>query len=80
MKFKYIGKAGVRIVKQYRWEARNGFIQDVEEPELIENLLTYPTGEFMQLDDDGVDVKPDAEPLLPAAKTKPRKGKRSKKL
>ena len=76
MKFKYIGKAGVRIVRQYRWEARNDFVQDVEEPELIEDLQTYPTGEFMQLDDDGAEVKPDVEPLLPAAKA--RKGKRSK--
>lgn len=77
MKFKYIGKAGVRIVRQYRWEARNDFTQDVKEPELIENLLTYPTGEFMQLDDDGAEVKPDAEPLLPAAKA--RKGKKRSK-
>ena len=75
MKFKYVGKAGVRIIDPYRWEYKNDFVQDVQEPELIENLLSYPTSEFVQLDDDGNEIAADKEPLIPAAK-RPRKGKK----
>lgn len=51
MRFKYIG-FGVREIGEYRWDGTNDFTQDIQEPELIENLLTYPDGSFVALDDD----------------------------
>ena len=52
MKFQYVGASNVRIIGKYRWDKGNKFVQDVKEPELIENLLTYPDGSFVEVVDE----------------------------
>jgi len=47
MKIRYTGTAGVRIVEPYRWDESNGYVQDVTDPEILEDLLTYPRPEFV---------------------------------
>lgn len=46
MNIRYVGQSTVRIIGPYIWNKKNEYIQDVEEPELIANLLTYPTPDF----------------------------------
>jgi len=46
MKIKYTGLSGVRVIGEVVWNAGNGFVAEVSDPELVANLLTYPTGEF----------------------------------
>lgn len=46
MKIRYVGTSDVRIIGEYRWDASNGFVQDVTDPEILENLLTYPKPDF----------------------------------
>jgi hypothetical protein len=50
MKIRYTGTAGVRIVEPYRWDASNGYVQDVTDPAILENLLTYPKPEFEEVE------------------------------
>ncbi len=57
MKIRYTGTAGVRIVEPYRWDESNGYVQDVTDPEILENLLTYPKPEF-----EPVEEKPGQQP------------------
>ncbi len=46
MNIRYVGPATVREVGPYRWDMNNGFVQDVTDPEILENLLTYPKPDF----------------------------------
>lgn len=49
MKIKYTGMATVRLIENYRWDASNNFVQDVKEPEMVEELLTDPAGDFAEV-------------------------------
>ena len=57
MKIRYTGTAGVRIVEPYRWDESNGYVQDVTDPEILENLLTYPRPEFEPVEEASVEEK-----------------------
>lgn len=46
MLFRYVGSSGIRIIGNYQWDASNGFVTEVADPELILNLLSYPLPEF----------------------------------
>jgi hypothetical protein len=49
MKFRYTGRAHVRIIGKYEWNAENGYVQDVTDEELILNLQTYPRNEWEEV-------------------------------
>lgn len=51
MKIRYIGKATVRIIEPYRWASENGYVQDVTDPGILENLLTYPKPDFQPVEE-----------------------------
>ena len=57
MKIRYTGTAGVRIVEPYRWDESNGYVQDVTDPEILEDLLTYPRPEFVTVEEESVAEK-----------------------
>lgn len=57
MKIRYTGIAGVRIVEPYRWDESNGYVQDVTDPAILENLLTYPKPEFEPVEEVSVEEK-----------------------
>jgi hypothetical protein len=61
MRVKYVGTAGTRIIEPYTWNAENGYVQDVTDLELIENLRTYPRADFEFLDEEPVEVETPAE-------------------
>jgi hypothetical protein len=61
MKIKYTGTAGVRIVEPYQWDASNGYVQDVTDPAILENLLTYPKPEFEAVEEPGQQVDESAD-------------------
>ena len=76
MKIRYTGTAGVRIVEPYRWDETNGYVQDVTDPEILEDLLTYPRPEFVAVEEASVEEKaPDVGKPAPARK--PRKEQKS---
>ena len=54
MKIRYIGKSQVRVIGEYRWDANNEFIQDVD-TELAADLLTYPRPEFEAVEEEDVE-------------------------
>lgn len=54
MNIRYTGKRKIRIVGPYQWDASNGFIQEVTEQDLIDDLLTEPSNEF--------EAEPEPEP------------------
>ncbi len=43
----YRGPSGVRLVGPHRWEARNGFMQEIADAELAAQLLTQPGDGFV---------------------------------
>lgn len=51
MRIKYQGKSKRRVVGRYVWEQSNNYEQDVEEPDIVTDLLTAPTNEFVALED-----------------------------
>ena len=76
MKIRYTGTAGVRIVEPYRWDESNGYVQDVTDPAILENLLTYPKPEFEAVEETPVEeIIPEAG--KPAPVKKPRKERKS---
>lgn len=51
-RIKYIGSSDPRVIGKYEWNSENEFIQTVTDPELIENLKTYPYDNWKFLGDD----------------------------
>jgi len=51
MKIRYTGRAGVREIGPYRWDETNGFVQDVTDPVILEDILTYPRPVFEVVDE-----------------------------
>jgi hypothetical protein len=69
MKIRYTGTAGVRIVEPYRWDESNGYVQDVTDPAILENLLTYPKPEFEAVEEMPVEeIIPEAGQGAPVKK------------
>lgn len=54
MKIKYQGKSQKRVVGRYVWERANGYVRDVVEPDIITDLLTAPTNEFVALEEPAI--------------------------
>lgn len=53
MKIRFVGPQVVRrVVAQYEWSQRTGFVQDVAEADLVAELLTAPEGRFVAERDD----------------------------
>jgi len=46
MMIRYVGKSTVRELGQYVWNAENGYLQDVTDPQTLEEILTYPKPDF----------------------------------
>ena len=64
MKIRYTGTAGIRIIDPYRWDSSNGYVQDVTDPDMLLNLLTYPKPEFESVEEPGQLVdKSTAQPV-----------------
>lgn len=51
MRIQYVGLAGIRLIRDYRWEEGNGFVADVDAQTAAE-LLTYPRPDFRLSNDD----------------------------
>ncbi|MBN2392172.1 MAG: hypothetical protein JXR84_15700 [Anaerolineae bacterium] len=55
MKLRWVGPQLVRrVVEQYEWSRKTGFVQDVAEAGLAAELLTEPSGAFVVDQDDAV--------------------------
>jgi len=55
MKLRWVGPQLVRrVVEQYEWCRKTGFVQDVAEAGLAAELLTEPSGAFVVDQDDAV--------------------------
>jgi hypothetical protein len=48
MYIQYTGRRRRRIVGPYEWNEENGFVCEVTEPEILEDLLTDPFNEFSE--------------------------------
>lgn len=46
MRIRYTGPRRIRVIGPYRWDEESNFVQDVQEPELVEELLTDPFNTF----------------------------------
>ena len=72
MKIKYTGTAGVREIGPYVWNQENGYVQDVTDPVILEDCLTYPRPEFEAVEEAEIS---EAENEI----SKPRKGRATRK-
>jgi hypothetical protein len=72
MKIRYVGMAGVREIGPYVWNQENGYVQDVTDPAILEDVMTYPRPDF-----ELVEETSDAE--NEKSDEKPRKGRANRK-
>ena len=46
MMIRYVGKSTVRELGKYRWAPENGYETEVDDPETLEEIMTYPKPDF----------------------------------
>lgn len=51
MNIRYVGRSTIRELGPYRWGPENGYVVDVVEPAILEEVLTYPKPDFVPVDD-----------------------------
>lgn len=50
IRVRYVGTAAVREIGALRWDSSNGYMCDVDDPEMLLNLMTYPRNQFELVD------------------------------